>query len=77
MWNFIRDFPPSPDSYVSNNNNNGPDAPNTNNNGKKKRVFTANTRLGVFIKPMRTIVHAHIVELGALYRAYFDPNNNQ
>jgi len=61
MWNFVRDFPPSPDSYV------------VSKAGKPRRIFAPPARLNVFIRPMRTIVHSHIAELGALYRAYFEP----
>lgn len=60
MWNFVRDFPPLPDSFA------------VSKSGKPKRIFGAPAKLSVFIRPMRTIAHAHIVELGALYRAYFE-----
>eukprot|EP00026_Physarum_polycephalum_P001777 Phypoly_transcript_01779.p1 GENE.Phypoly_transcript_01779~~Phypoly_transcript_01779.p1 ORF type:complete len:1029 (-),score=194.94 Phypoly_transcript_01779:18-3104(-) len=61
MWNFVRDFPPVPDSY------------SVSKSGKPRRIFASQAKLSVFIRPMRTIAHAHIVELGALYRAYFEP----
>jgi hypothetical protein len=64
MWNFVRDFPPSIESYTRSKS------------GKPKRMFAGPAKLNLFIRPMRTIhtqrYRAHC-GTGALYRAYFEP----